>query len=309
MRVTGPGTVDLREVEAPAGEGVRVKVSAAGICASDLHMAAMGFPPVTLGHEIAGFLDDGTAVAIEPVAACGECDGCRAGNEQLCREVLQRVYGVALDGGMADEIVVAPRCVVELPPTISPADAALVEPIGIAVHGFNRAGISADERLLVIGGGSIGLSALAVARHRGVVVDLIARHAHQLVAGEALGAGMTPGDDYDVVIDAAGTQSSIEQALQLLRPGGRILLLGTWWSPVELGAMLALKEATLHSSSMYGHHHGSREFAQAVDVLATRPDIAASLISHRFPLEDAVEAFRVATDRGAGAIKVMLHPA
>jgi 2-desacetyl-2-hydroxyethyl bacteriochlorophyllide A dehydrogenase len=285
-----------------------VRVVSAGVCGSDLHMVAMGFPPVTLGHEIAGVLDDGTAVVVEPLAACGECDGCRAGQAQRCREVLQRGYGVALDGGMADELVVAPRCVIPLPTAVEPTDSALVEPLAIAVHGFNRAAIGAEERVLVIGGGAIGLNALAVARHRGCSADLAARHSHQIAAGEALGAGTTPGDDYDVVIDAAGTQSSIEQAINRSRAGGRVLLLGTWWSPVELGPFLALKELTLVPSSMYGHHHGVREFSEAVDVLAARPDIAQTLITHRFSLDDAVEAFRVAGDRGAGAIKVVIHP-
>jgi 2-desacetyl-2-hydroxyethyl bacteriochlorophyllide A dehydrogenase len=308
VRVSGPGAVELREVDPVVGDGVRVKVVAAGICGSDLHVTAMGFPAVTIGHEIAGTLDDGTAVAIEPVAACGGCDGCLAGHEQLCREILARIYGLALDGGMADEILVAPRCVIPLPDTIEPRDASLIEPLAIAVHGFNRAAVTRGERVLVIGGGSIGLTALAVARHRGVVADLAARHDHQLSAGEALGAGTAPGADYDVVIDAAGTQSSIEEAIRRLRPGGRVLLLGSWWSPVRLGADLAIKEITLFPSSMYGHHHGSREFAEAVDVLAARPDIAATLITHRFALDDAVEAFRVAGERASGAIKVVIHP-
>jgi 2-desacetyl-2-hydroxyethyl bacteriochlorophyllide A dehydrogenase len=309
-RVNGPGVIEVRDVErTEPGEGVRVKVIAAGVCGSDLHMAAMGFPAVTLGHEVAGLLDDGTAVAIEPVATCGECDGCRAGHEQLCRELMQRVYGVGLDGGIADEIVVAAGCVIPLPAVIDPADASLVEPLAIAVHGFNRVGISPGERVLVIGGGSIGLNALAVARHRGVGADLGARHPHQLGAGEALGAGTTPGEDYDVVIDAAGTQSSIQEALRRLRPGGRVLLLGSWWSPVQLGVELAMKEISLFPSSMYGHHHGTREFAEAIEVLAAWPDLASTLITHRFALDDAAEAFRVAGDRAAGAIKVVIHPA
>ena len=295
-----------------AGDGIRVKVVSAGICASDLHLGAMGFPAVTIGHEIAGVLEDGTAVAIEPVAACGVCDGCSAGHEQLCRELLARIYGLALDGGMAEEILVAPRCLIELPETIEPQDASIIEPLAIAVHGFNRAGVNAGERVLVVGGGAIGLSALAVARHRGVAADLAARHHHQISAGETLGAGTAPGvdydADYDVVIDAAGTQSSLEEAIRRLRPGGRVLLLGSWWSPVQLGTELALKEITLLPSSMYGHSHGSREFAEAVDVLAARPDIAATLITHRFALDDAVEAFRVAGDRASGATKVVLHP-
>jgi threonine dehydrogenase-like Zn-dependent dehydrogenase len=307
VRVNGPGNVEVREVEPAAGDGVRVKVVSAGICGSDLHLAAMGLPAVTVGHEIAGLVD-GTAVAIEPLAACGACDGCLAGHEQRCREALQRLYGVALDGGMADEILVAPGCVVALPEAIEPTDASLIEPLAIAVHGFNRVGVRPGERVLVVGGGSIGLNALAVARHRGVAADLAAHHGHQLMAGEALGAGTTAGDEYDVVVDAAGTQSSIEEAIRRLRPGGRLLLLGSWWSPVRLGADLAVKEITLFPSSLYGHDHGSREFAEAVDVLAARPDLAPTLITHRFALDDAAEAFRAAGDRAAGAIKVVIHP-
>ena len=294
------------------GDGIRVKVVAAGICSSDLHLGAMGFPAVTIGHEIAGVLADGSAVAIEPIAACGVCDGCLAGREQLCRELLARIYGLALDGGMAEEILVAPRCLIDLPDTIDPEDASIIEPLAIAVHGFNRVGVTVGERVLVVGGGAIGLSALAVARHRGVAADLAARHRHQIGAGEALGAGTTPGvehdAEYDVVIDAAGTQSSLEEAIRRVRPGGRVLLLGSWWAPVQLGTELALKEVTLFPSSMYGHSHGSREFAEAVDVLAARPDIATTLITHRFALDEAVEAFRVADDRASGAIKVVLHP-
>jgi threonine dehydrogenase-like Zn-dependent dehydrogenase len=308
VRVSGPGAVAVREVEPSAGEGVRVKVVSAGVCGSDLHLAALIQPTATLGHEVAGVLDDGTAVAIEPLAACGVCDACRAGHEQRCRELMARIYGLVLDGGMADEIHVVPRCLVVLPDTVDLTNASLVEPLAIAVHGFNRAGVGPGERVLVVGGGSIGLSALAVARHRGIFADLAARHAHQLAAGEALGAGIAPGDDYDVVIDAAGTQSSIDEAIRRLRPGGRVLLLGSWWTPVQLGTDLTIKEITLIPSSFYGHDHGSREFAEAVEVLAARPDIAATLITHRFGLDDAVEAFRVAGDRASGAIKVVIHP-
>ena len=110
------------------------------------------------------------------------------------------------------------------------------------------------------------------------------------------------------MVDAAGTQSSIEEAICRLRPGGRVLLLGSWWSPVQLGPNLAIKEITLVPSNMYGHHHGSREFNEAVDILAVGPDIAATLITHRFALDDAAQAFRVAGDRAAGAIKVVHHP-
>src|ERR1700736_6822167 len=146
VRVSSPGAVEVREVEPSADDGVRVKVVSAGVCGSDLHLAALILPTATLGHEIAGVLDDGTAVAIEPLAACGVCDGCRAGHEQRCRELMQRIYGLELDGGMADEILVAPRCLVALPDAVDLTNASLVEPLAIAVHGLNRAGVPPGER-------------------------------------------------------------------------------------------------------------------------------------------------------------------
>ena len=89
----------LAHVPAPAGEGVRVRIAAAGICGSDLHMIAMGFPlPFTLGHEISGVTDNGTAVAVEPIAACGHCACCQRGEYNLCTLGSQTVLGVGQDG-------------------------------------------------------------------------------------------------------------------------------------------------------------------------------------------------------------------
>ena len=137
MRVTGPGAIAVHTVdpvESEPGATVRVRVTSAGICGSDLHLMAMGAPRVTVGHEIAGVGEDGMPVAIEPLVSCGECDGCRRGDRQQCRELMKGIYGIARDGGMADDIVVAAQCVVPLPETIDPADASLVEPLAIAVH-------------------------------------------------------------------------------------------------------------------------------------------------------------------------------
>ncbi len=109
VRASGDGGVAVVDVEARAPEHatdpVRVRVRSCGICASDLHLAAWNLP-VTLGHEFAGVLDDGTAVAVQPNAWCGACDRCLAGETQLCRHGASRLHGVSVDGGLADEVVV-----------------------------------------------------------------------------------------------------------------------------------------------------------------------------------------------------------
>jgi 2-desacetyl-2-hydroxyethyl bacteriochlorophyllide A dehydrogenase len=292
---------------AHATDPVRVRVRSCGICGSDLHLAAWNLP-VTLGHEFAGVLDDGTAVAVQPIVWCGECDRCLAGEPQLCRTGLTRLHGVSVDGGLADEVVVDRSCLVPLPAGVGPEIGALVEPLAVAGHALRRAPLERGDRVLVIGGGSIGLALTAVARATGVAVDLAARYDHQHAAGERLGARRTLADEYNVVIDAAGSQASLDEAVTRVRPGGTLVVAATYWDPVQFGTALLSKEVTVVPAAMYGRHHGVREFELAADVLAAHPDLGDVLVSHRFGLDDASEAFRVSGDRASGAIKIVLEP-
>lgn len=188
------------------------------------------------------------------------------------------------------------------------AHAHLVEPIAVALHGINRTGLVAGTRVLVVGAGPIGLCAIAVARSLGADVDLVARGPTRIEAGERLGASSAVGRDYDIVLEAAGTQSSMDAAIELVRPGGTIGLLGSFWDPVVLGLAFQMKEVSLVPAFTYGHHHGVSEFEAAAQVLATAPDLPGTVVTHHFPLEDATEAFEVAADRGSGSIKVVLYP-
>jgi threonine dehydrogenase-like Zn-dependent dehydrogenase len=311
VRASGDGGVAVVDVaaEAPAHatDPVRVRVRSCGICASDLHLAEWNLP-VTLGHEFAGVLDDGTAVAVQPNAWCGECDRCLAGATQLCRHGANRLHGVSVDGGLADEVIVDRRCVVPLAPGVDPAIGALVEPLAVGMHAAGRVDVEPGDRVLVIGGGSIGLTTVAALSARGLDVDLVARHPHQRAGGELLGAGASLADEYGAVVDAAGTQSSLDDAVARVRPGGGVVVVATYWVPVGIDAALLTKEVRVVPSAMYGHEHGGSEFEAAAALLAARPAVVDALVHHRFGLDDAPEAFRVAGDRAAGAIKVLLEP-
>ena len=301
----GIRVLDLPRPE-PTGDEVRVRVAASGICGSDLHLVEWGPMPVTLGHEFAGWLDDGTAVAVEPAVRCGTCDRCVAGWTQLCSQGM--TIGIGLDGGMADEVMVPPVCVVPLPDGLSVHDASLVEPVACAVHAMERARIEAGMRVAVIGGGTLGVAAVAAAIHAGCEVGVRARHPHQQAAAEAVGGRPVEGR-YDVVIEAAGTPSAFAEAIDLTRVRATIAILGTYWEQLTVAAMpLSMKELTVVGAYAYGHHAGHREVESAAALLAAVPELAPALITHRFPLDDATEAFRVAADRGAGAIKVTLEP-
>ncbi len=301
--------VEVVEVDRPQGEGVRVKIRSAGICGSDLHLLESPFPLAhTLGHEMAGTTPDGTDVAIEPLLPCGACPRCIEGAYNLCARGPGIVMGAAHDGGMAEEILVPERCLVPLPAGVRASDACLVEPLAVAVHGLRRAGLRGGERVAVIGGGSIGLCSVVAAHAAGAKVDLVARHDAQRAAGARLGAG-EPSDGYDLVIDAAGTKSALEQAITLCRPGARLLLVATYWAGLELpGMALCMKEVDVVPASMYGRAGVARDVDVAAGTLALNPEFAKTVISHRYPLEAAPEAFATAADRAAGAIKVVLEP-
>jgi threonine dehydrogenase-like Zn-dependent dehydrogenase len=294
----------------PDGPGRQLQVVAAGICGSDLHLLDLGPRAITLGHEFAGRLEDGTAVAVDPGCPCGTCDQCRAGAEHRCRTSAARTLGVALDGGMAERVMVSDEALVSLPSGLAVGDACLVEPLGVAVHGLRIGGVTEDSRVAVVGGGTIGLAAVAAARGVGCVdVGLAARHPHQRAAGERLGAQVIDDGEYDVVVEAAGTEAALAEAAARCRPGGQVIFLSTHWSPVPIPGLPALmKELVFRWSYTYGSHAGGRDLDAAAALLGRDPDIAATLVTHRFPLDDAPEAFRVAADRASGAIKVVLEP-
>ena len=308
VKMTADGIQLVGPSRDPADGDVRVTVSSSGICGSDLHLASFGPSWSILGHEFSGRLDDGTAVAVRPVRRCGTCDRCQAGAAQQCRDALGNLYGISLDGGLADEAWVHPSCAVPLPHGLALEHANLVEPLAVALHGINRAGVVDGMRILVLGAGPIGLSTIAAGRHLGALVDLEGHRPSRTTVGDRLGANLEVGVDYDVVIDAAGTQSSLDRATELVRPGGTIAMLGTYWNPVSLGIAFQMKEVTLIPSFTYGHHHGVDEFADAIRILHAVPDLADAMVTHRFPLEDAAEAFRVAADRDEDPIKVVVRP-
>ncbi|CAB4346425.1 unannotated protein [freshwater metagenome] len=301
-----PTVVDIPE---PTGDGVLVTVASAGICGSDLHLLSFGLP-ATFGHEFAGTLADGTPVAVEPIDPCHVCDACINGNTQLCVRGPSMAFGVGRDGGMAEKVLVPISSIARLPVGVAASNGCLVEPLAVAVHGVRRGNIRGSDRVAVIGGGTIGQTALVVAQQTGAKVDLSARHERQIEAATRLGAGSLDGNGYDVVIEAAGTASALAEAADRCRPGGTIVLLGSYWDgTVEMpGMAIGMKELTLVPAVMYGRSGPSRDVDVAATILAQRPELSDIIVTHRFPLDAAAEAFAVAADRSAGAIKVVLEP-
>ncbi|MBB5854745.1 zinc-binding dehydrogenase [Amycolatopsis umgeniensis] len=307
VRNTDQGIL-VAEADEPGGPGVRLAVASMGVCGTDVTFAAGGVQGYIYGHEFAGTTADGRSYAVEPTVYCGACDQCRDGHVQRCAAPEHGTLGIFRDGGMCDAITVPEDMLVELPPGLDVRDACLVEPASVAGHGVRVAALEPGERVAVVGGGSIGLLAAATARQRGFDVDVETRHEHQRMAAERLKAGSVAGT-YDVVIDAAGSEAGLARCAELARPGGRVVLMGVYQHTAPVPGIVSLvKELSYVHSIAYSRHDGVRDTERAAALLAADPEIARTVITHRFPLADAAEAFRVAGDRASGAIKVVLHP-
>lgn len=331
------GAPQVVDVPAPSGDGIRLKVKSSGICGSDLHMLDLGIfgSDFTIGHEFAGLLEDGTPVAIEPVLYCGDCVPCGRGDYNLCHRAGTDVLGFGNDGGMAEEVLVAPEQLVRLPDEDLVKDACLVEPLAVCARALRLAGLDGKAnvvsdagtppRVAIVGGGTIGQCAVAVARHAGAATTLIARHDSQREAGLRLeaevpeagasdaaapdAAAALPDSSFDIVVDAAGTPDALQLCARLAAPGAAISLVSTYWTGLELpGIEICMKEIRLYPSIMYGRYDNTRDADHAAAVLAANPEIPKAIITHRYPLDAAPEAFATARDRASGAIKVVLEP-
>ncbi|MXY05547.1 MAG: alcohol dehydrogenase catalytic domain-containing protein [Gammaproteobacteria bacterium] len=290
----------------PQGSGVLVRVVSSSICGTDLHLLPTGMLEGLIpGHECAGYTPDGKAVAIEPFHSCGSCLACADGLIAHCQaQDLPTVSGLTRDGGMAESVLVPEASLVELPTGLDVRIANLVETLAVCVRGFSRCRLNSKDKVLVIGAGSIGLGSAACLQARGMDFAVKARYPHQQAAAEQLGASLNVGDGYDLVVDAVANEKSMEEAVNCAKPDGRILLLGNFWEATPIVPELCQKELTVITSIAYKCTQPNRSFVEAASILFEHPHIADAMITHRFPLDGAAEAFATAADKSSGAIKV-----
>ena len=302
------GKVQVFNEAPPTGEGVLVNIYASGICGTDIHLFSSGLEsPHIAGHELSGVTEDGKPVAIEPYTRCGKCKSCNSGDSHLCNEF--SCFGVNSKGGMTEQMIVPEYCLVPLVDEIQIKDACLIEPLAVAFHGLVRTETKSHHRVAIVGAGSIGLCSVAAARYIGCEVGLYAKYDHQMQAGEKLGASPIKGT-YDRVIDCAGTSGIMELCQSFANPAAWIILLSVYWDQFDMPGIPAFsKELKIFPSMMYGCTNGVRDIDEAAKILAKNPKIGDIIISHRFPLEAAEEAFETALNRKSGAIKVVFDNA
>ncbi|MCX6619539.1 MAG: alcohol dehydrogenase catalytic domain-containing protein [Acidobacteria bacterium] len=333
VRFVGGGNLRLEELPEPrpAGGHVLLRPLAVGVCGTDTHIIHGEFPsacPLTLGHEIGAVVAaagagvkrvrEGDLVTVEPHVYCTSCRYCVMGQEHLCLE--KKAFGVHLDGGLAEALVVPERTVYVLPPGMDARIGCLAEPLACCVHGMDRLALRSGTTVLVIGAGPVGLMLIRLARLAGAGLIVASEPNEQRRKG-ALEFGadaatdpsdegwreqvmkLTGGFGFDSVIDAVGAAPTFEAAVDVAARGGRILVFGV--APMKTVAHLRpydvfVRELTIIGSVINPYTHG-----RAVSLL---PQMGLDKLDIKaFPLAAFREAFE-AQATGTAAMKIQLLP-
>lgn len=333
----GKERIQIEEIASPAlkpGE-VRIRIETALTCGTDLKVFKRGYharmivPPAVFGHELAGIISElrtpnselriGDRVAVANSAPCGECYHCRAGQENLCEDLL------FLNGAYAESIAVPARLVqknlLRLKPETDFRDAALVEPLACVVQGVEDMNLRAGLHVLILGAGPIGLMFAALARKLGCDVTVAGRRAARLQAAQNLGAARTidVGDGrglvtrireatrthFDAVIEAVGHPNVWEAAVHLVRKGGTVNFFGG----CPAGTSVTLDTTLIHYSNLTllaSFHHTPRTIRRALEFIEAGVVRAADFVDGECPLTQLPELFR-SMAAGNHAIKTLIR--
>ena len=326
----GPRDMRIEEMGEPKidyGE-VLIKPHLVGICGSDISMYRKGprVPhPLVIGHECCGHivqlgeggtdLKIGQRVVIHPNFGCGNCFQCRAGRENLCPNKVS--LGVTVDGCFAEYVKAPERYVWPILNNISDEEVAAIEPVAVAVRTVRRMGNPLGRWVTILGAGPIGLFVLQVAKRAGARVLLADLIDERLTLGEELGAdavinvsrdgleervkSLTKSQGMDIVVETAGRAKTFEQAVEIVKASGRIILIGLSTDAANIvPSAIVRKETEIFGSIIYSHE----DFCQAIQLVYESGVRVTPLITHSFSLNDIKEAFETA-DKGQG-IKIMI---
>jgi L-iditol 2-dehydrogenase len=340
--LTGPGRIEVRDRPKPEIKDktdVFLKVRAVGICGSDLHYfheervgdTVMTYP-VVLGHECAAVVEEtgrdvkrvkpGDRVAVEPAVSCGVCDQCRAGRPNTCRALSFLGHPKERSGALAEFVVMPEESCFPLPETMTFAQATLAEPLSIALHAVALAGGLKGRTAAVLGSGPIGLCAGLLALGEGAaatyMTDKVAarvraadREAGARWAGNPLEADVVreildraPGG-LDVVFECCGKQEALDQAVELLKPGGTLVLVGI---PLESRVSFDINRLRRRELRLQNVRRQNRCVAPALRMIADGRIKVDFLATHTFPLKDTQKAFDTAFHYRDGVLKALVTP-
>ena len=320
---------DLRTHEDPVpipGAGQKLlRITSVGICGSDLHWFTEGgigdsklIQPLVLGHEFAAITESGKRVAVDPAIPCGVCELCLQGHPNLCPDVNFAGHG-STDGALREFMAWDEKCLFPIPDDLSDDDGALLEPLGVAIHSVDLAHLKPGMTVGVFGCGPIGLLIICLAKLSGAL-NVIAtdKLAWRVEAARAFGADQaflvenqfedsalraaTHGRGVDTAFEVAGDQEAVNDAFAAVRPGGTVILTGI---PDDDKTSFSASVGRRKGLTIKLVRRMKHTYPRAIEFVSRGLVDLGSLVTHRYPSEQAAEAFRVAQSREG--LKVIIH--
>lgn len=319
--------IEERDIESPARDELQINISTGGICGSDLHYYNHGGfgavrlkEPMILGHEVAGYVtamgedvhgyDVGDLVAVSPSRPCGHCRFCAEGRQNQCLNM--RFYGSAMPyphiQGAFRQVLNASTAQCVKANGLKPSQAAMAEPLAVALHAARNAGNILGKRVLITGCGPIGVLCILTARRAGateIVVTDLSDNAlnHATLAGADRVVNMANEPDglhhyqpdkgyFDVMFECSGSVSALSDGISVMRPGGVIMQLG-----LSGDMSLPMMQITAKELELRGSFRFHNEYAMAVQLMQRELIDTRSLVTHSLPMVSANEAFAIANDR------------
>lgn len=342
--IVAPDQVEIQDVEIPeiGPDEVLIQVKACAVCGSDPMLVHGTYPiaryPLIPGHEVGGVVmgmgsevinfREGDRVTLESHRGCGKCVNCMRGLYTNCLnygnlEAGHKQIGFTVDGGFAEYLAVSERCVHALPPNVEFHEAPVAQAVAVALYGLRQAGgFFPSETTVILGPGLLGLVTVQLARASSSgPVFLAGTNAQRLALGGQMGAvetfhvrevdlvsavmERTGGLGADLVIEASGAAESVSQAVDMCRPGGRIVLFGVAKEP----ATVSSTKIALGNLRIYGSRgEGMWAMKDALGIMAQGRIESDRLVTHRFPLEQFMKALETMEKRIDGAIRVVVEP-
>lgn len=318
-----------RDLRALNPDEVLVKVSVCGVCGTDVHIVegtSRSSPPVVLGHEYAGTVVDtgtgvknwkaGQEVAVDPNISCGVCAYCRKNLVHLCSNL--RALGVDIDGGMAEYCIVPAHRLYAVPETLSIQASAFIEPLSCAIHGIDKSALREGDTVVIIGGGTIGLLMLQLAKAAGasrtIVVEPLSR---KRAIAETLAADviLDPKDSVpavfdltrigaDLVIECVGRPETMRASLSYARRGGTVLFFGV--CPVGVSIAVEPNDIYFRELTIVGSYVNPGTFSRSIDLLSSGKVRVDAFDLAMFSLDGVSEALDA--QRNGTAMKSMILP-
>lgn len=336
VSISGEKSFVLKDIPAPLSKdgSVVIEVKSCGICGSDIHNWDNGNPVgLVLGHEFAGtVVDPGSRLDLEkgdrvtglPISPCGKCEACRSGNVQYCPDTWSEAVGLALTnpGGYAEYTSCRADMVRKIPSNVSFDAACMVEPSAVALHAINLANIKVGAKVLIVGGGIIGLMSAEFAKMAGAdyvaIVETNKKRGKKAVSygkvneyfdalkEDSLDKMITrTNGGFDIVIECCGNAAAVSEALMTVKPGGTIVLVGVSTGAINVPLVVGvMREVTIKGAIAYT----PQEFDTCLKLISQKKINVTKYIDDLVALEEVQESFERLTNGKDSAVKIIVKP-